>query len=163
MKKIITVFIYLISVILGLSLVVGALSSMNLNLPYQTYLVQSGSMEPSIMTGDVVVIKKTHQIKQNDVITFVDDQQRLVTHRVIEDKTQGKLPLFKTKGDANRTADLSLVKPNQIKGKVWLTIPKLGYVVRFSKTKLGIVLLIMVPATIIVYEESQQLFQEITS
>ena len=163
MKKFISILFYLVIAVLGTSLLVGWFCNSNLNLPYQTFLVQSGSMEPSIMTGDIILIKKTQQVAKNDVITFVDNQDRVVTHRIIDLLDQNGQTVYKTKGDANQSADVDSVETDQIKGKVTFTIPKLGYLVRFSKSKLGILLLVLAPAIIIIYEELQTLFQEVNS
>ena len=118
--------------------------------PVKAYLVQSGSMEPSIMTGDIVVVKQEQMYLNNQVVTFTDSSKRVVTHRIIEKKKDGS---FVTKGDANRSEDRETIKMNNIIGSVVLTIPKLGFLVAFLKTSLGMILLIILPALYLVFSE----------
>jgi hypothetical protein len=64
-------------------------------------------------------------------------------------------------GDANEELDRWDVTPSQIIGKVALTIPYLGYAVDFAKTPKGFILFVIIPATIVIYEELKNLFGEI--
>jgi len=118
----------------------------------RSYVVQSGSMEPAIMTGDVVIVQSKSNYSINDVVTFNDSSTgRVVTHRIIEAKNSNQE--FQTKGDANRTGDDAVVSLGQIIGKVVFVIPKIGYLVSFTKTLMGLVLLVLVPAAIFVLDE----------
>jgi len=47
-----------------------------------------------------------------------------IIHRVVEVREEG----FVTKGDANRHPDPEVVHPDQIRGKVIFTIPKIGWI-----------------------------------
>lgn len=118
---------------------------------YQPYLVQSGSMEPAIMTGDIVVIQNQGSYAINDVVTF-READRLVTHRIISVEKEGGVK-YSTKGDANRSSDKSVIGDEQIIGKVALVIPKLGYFVAFSKSTNGLIFLLILPAIIFVLDE----------
>lgn len=121
---------------------------------YRSYLVQSGSMEPSIMTGDVIVIQAKDTYIINDVITFKESSDRLVTHRIIAvEKDLKGLNSYATKGDANRTGDENLITDQDILGKVFLVIPKLGHAIAFIKSERGFILLIVVPAIIFILDE----------
>jgi len=109
-------------------------------------------MEPAIMTGDVVIVQKQSSYTLNDVVTFNDSTTgRVVTHRIIEVKGDGAE--FETKGDANRTGDDAVVVFGQIIGKVILVIPKIGYLVAFTKTTPGLIVLVLIPAAIYVLDE----------
>ena len=120
---------------------------------YQSFLVQSGSMEPAIMTGDVIVIKSLSRYQINDVVTFTNNSGKVVTHRIIEVNDNGGEKTFDTKGDANRSGDDDAISEAQVMGKVVLVIPKLGYIVAFSKTPLGIMFLLLIPAAIFALDE----------
>ncbi len=75
---------------------------------YRTLTVLSGSMEPEIPTGSVVVVtpKPLREVRVGDVIVFnAPTDGRPVTHRVIEVLEDGNRPLIRTKGDANASAD----------------------------------------------------------
>ncbi len=129
------------------------------NVSWRSYVVQSGSMEPSIMTGDMIIIKKQEKYQKADVITFKDDNERTVTHRVTEVGTSQPITLT-TKGDANETADAGTIKLEQVIGKVVYVIPKFGYVVQFIKTPWGFILTILVPAILILYDESKSVWAD---
>lgn len=112
---------------------------------YHLFLVQSGSMEPSIMTGDVIIVKSDLNYKKLNVVTFKDSQNRIVTHRIIDIKDD----LFITKGDANRSVDNGTTHFNKVIGKVVFILPKLGFLVVFSKSLPGLMIFILIPATLI--------------
>jgi signal peptidase I len=117
---------------------------------YRSFLVQSGSMEPTILIGDIVVAQEQPSYSQNETITFKDESGRVVTHRIIKVVNKKQ---FKTKGDANRSEDEALVNKENIIGKVVFTVPKLGYLVGFSKTPLGLIILVLVPALGLIIDE----------
>jgi signal peptidase len=57
------------------------------------------------------------------------------------------------KGDANDSPDGDLVQKYQIIGRVNFSIPYIGYLVAFARTLPGLIICIIVPALVIVYEE----------
>lgn len=126
-----------------------------LNFPgnYKILLVQSGSMSPAINTGDLVIVKTNQKYKKNDIITFLSNKKVNVTHRIvkIEDKN------ITTKGDANQVNDQETINLNQVLGKVFFTLPYFGYLIIFVKTIPGLIILIVIPSTIIVYQEFIQI------
>jgi signal peptidase len=98
--------------------------------PFQPALVGSGSMEPKMYTGDVVIIAKVpaDNIKLGDVIQFRVPEEVTVMHRVIEiQETESGGKLFITKGDANDEPDSEPVIPENVVGKAVMTIPKIGW------------------------------------
>ncbi|MEG2869817.1 MAG: signal peptidase I [Terrisporobacter sp.] len=96
---------------------------------YRTYTVLSGSMEPEFYPGDMVVVKHKNKtdIKLNDIVTFVDNEGVVVTHRIIEESSGGYI----TKGDNNNIDDADILQKNNIIGEVKFHIPKLGYINNF--------------------------------
>ena len=64
-----------------------------------------------------------------------------------------------TKGDANRTSDPEIITQNMVIGKVIFVIPKLGYLVSFSKTIPGVIFLIIIPCSILIGDEILKIFQ----
>lgn len=118
---------------------------------YGSYLVQSGSMEPAIMTGDIIIVACRPAYGLRDVITFRGSDGRIITHRIVEKKDG----TFATKGDANRVEDSAVVPAGAVIGKVILVIPKLGYLAGFAKTLPGFILLIVIPSLLLI---GQQLF-----
>lgn len=123
----------------------------NSNFPsaYKVFLVQSGSMSPAIKTGDLVVTKPSRKYQKGDIINFVSSNKFNVTHRIVDTKNNR----FTTKGDANKTPDQENVDLSQITGKVLYIIPRFGYFIIFVKSLPGLIALIVIPSTIIVYEE----------
>lgn len=120
---------------------------------YKIFLVQSGSMSPSINTGDLVIVKPISKYQKGDIVTFLSKNNFSITHRITEIKNNE----FITKGDANQVADQETVDINYILGKVIYTIPRFGYLIMFIKTIPGLMILIVIPSTIIVYQEFVQI------
>ncbi|MEM2191933.1 MAG: signal peptidase I [Archaeoglobaceae archaeon] len=89
-------------------------------------VIGSGSMSPSIETGDVIIVLKTNPDNLNigDVIQYMADGYT-VTHRIIDiyDTENGRF--FITKGDANEIPD-DPVSADRVIGKVVFVIPKVG-------------------------------------
>jgi signal peptidase len=78
-------------------------------------MILSGSMENELMTGSTVIVKKTKDVKENDIIFFITKDGTPVIHRYIATDEAGK---FITKGDANPKEDLEKVELDQVQGKV---------------------------------------------
>lgn len=125
-------------------------------------IVRSGSMEPAIMTGAVVVIRPADVYNVGDVITFGADTKTQVptTHRVVEKTGEGSRAIYHTKGDANETPDGNPVKHNDIIGKVAFSAPYAGFVLDFARQPLGFVLLIAVPAAAVILDELWTIWRE---
>jgi signal peptidase len=128
-----------------------------------TKVVLSGSMEPEIPVGSVVVIKPAQEYFTDDVITFGSDSDGNIptTHRIIEKRLESGIAYFKTKGDANPKPDTREVRETAVLGKVVATIPFLGYVIDFAKKPLGFFLLIIIPGAIVVLDELRKIFVEV--
>jgi signal peptidase len=99
------------------------------------------------------VIKTFPQYQKNDVITYKEGGERIVTHRIIEETKENGQTAFITKGDANRSIDNDTVAPNQIIGKVMLMIPKMGFLVSFSQTPMGLATLIIIPSVLLIIDQ----------
>lgn len=122
-------------------------------------VVQSGSMsgsaEDHIEVGDLIFVGKADpaQLKEGDVIAFMEGSI-VVTHRIVEIQTDASgRRSFITKGDANNVADQSPVPEDRLVGVYQSRIPKVGDVVMFFQTPLGMLLCIGVPLlAFIVYD-----------
>ena len=115
---------------------------------WKPFIVLSGSMETKIMTGDVVVVKEidTNNLKENDIVAFKDDENIVVTHRIIESiRDDDGTIKYKTKGDNNNDEDKGYVKPEQIEGIYKFRIGKLGNLALFIQTPVGMVICISIP------------------
>ncbi|NGM70736.1 signal peptidase I [Natronolimnobius sp. AArcel1] len=128
------------------------------------FVVLSGSMEPELSPGDVVIVDETdpEAITDGDVITYAEaDEATPVTHRVIDVQEQNGNVAYETQGDANPEPDTELVPEDNLLGSVILTIPLIGHVIQFGSTPLGIVLLVGIPVGFLVLSELWSLFQSV--
>lgn len=118
----------------------------------RSFVVLTGSMEPTIPVSTIVFTYPLDIYKLNDVIAFKKDD-RTVTHRVVEVEDKGSLLYYKTMGDANNTSDSDLVPQSNLLGKVFFAIPYIGRIVFFIKTVPGYLALIVFPAGIFIIFE----------
>ncbi|OGO78249.1 MAG: signal peptidase I [Clostridiales bacterium GWB2_37_7] len=109
--------------------------------PIYPSVIATGSMEPMIKPGDVILVKKItdmegiNGLKVGDVMQFRRGSI-LITHRIIEIKEKEKEGIrFRTKGDNNSGPDTELVKPEDVKGTVVYVIPKIGWPTLLIKSK----------------------------
>ncbi|OHA90185.1 MAG: signal peptidase I [Candidatus Zambryskibacteria bacterium RIFCSPHIGHO2_01_FULL_46_30] len=128
----------------------------------QVKIVQSGSMEPAIKTGAMVVIRPSSEYRIGDVIMFGKDTKTEVptTHRIVADEVRSGVFYYTTQGDANEDPDPQQVAQSEVIGKVLFSISYLGYVLDFAKKPLGFALLIGVPAVIVVFDEGTNIWRE---
>lgn len=138
-------FVFCVVALIVFSIFSQEIKSIN----YRFFLVQSGSMEPAIMTGDIIFVKHQDAYRVNDVVTFYEIDHRIVTHRIVSVKSDK----FITKGDANRAEDSSQIETRNIIGKTILIVPKIGYLVDFSKTLNGFIFFIILPSTILIVNQ----------
>jgi signal peptidase len=114
---------------------------------YQMMTVGSGSMEPTFMTGSIVVINtnENQDYQVGDVAMFwtPEDPDRNITHRIINIYEQDGQLYYQTQGDNNNAPDQEPITIDQIRGKYAnLTVPYLGYFLSFIKSRDGILLLV---------------------
>ncbi|MDD3199871.1 MAG: signal peptidase I [Eubacteriales bacterium] len=96
-------------------------------------VVATGSMQPLIYPGDVILLEQIRSEEQvrnlevGDIIQF-QREEILITHRIIEiEEDKLKNLTFHTKGDNNSAPDSQVVKANDIRGIYSHVIPKIGY------------------------------------
>ena len=148
----------LICIVLGYVLI-GNLAANNSTIysisHYMNEVVLTGSMEPEIKPGDyITVIKKNRDsYKVGDVVTYVrttdsGDKER-VTHQIIS--IDGDQVITQGISSSNTNADDPITKDDII-GKHILTIPKLGYVMKFLSSTTGIILIVGLILAVIFWE-----------
>ena len=119
---------------------------------WRPFTVLSGSMEPAISTGDVVVDEriKPKDLRVGDVVTFRDPEEssRLITHRVIGARVTGDKITVDTKGDANNQPERWTVPLEGEVGRVAYRLPALGYALSWTR-KAGPLVLIVIPALLL--------------
>lgn len=114
-------------------------------LGYKSFVIVSGSMEPTIMTGDAILVKEVPQseIKINDIISF-SQGETIVTHRVIGIFEENGIKKYKTKGDNNNTEDREKITYKQIEGKYQFKINQFGIIIKILKNKITLIVLILI-------------------
>ena len=110
------------------------------------FIVQSGSMEPAILTGDLVIVKTIDpsKLKVNDIISYKEGRS-VITHRVVELTGKDGEPAFMTRGDANNVVDQNPVVYAQIEGIYICKINKLGDLAMFMQTPMGMLIFVGIP------------------
>ena len=113
---------------------------------YKSFVIVSGSMEPTIMTGDAILVKQVpeSEIEEKDIISFRQGQTN-VTHRIVAITEENGIKSYTTKGDNNHIEDKEKITYQQIEGKYQFKINQFGIVIEILKSKITlIVLMIMV-------------------
>ena len=101
-------------------------------------------MSGTLEVHDMIFIREREEDQIDDIITYRDGQS-YITHRLVEITEEGK---YIAKGDMNNTPD-SPIDPSQVVGKVVFVIPKIGLVINFLRTPIGILILIATGAALI--------------
>jgi len=127
---------------------------------YYSSVILSGSMEPTIPVGSIVVVGRVDpdDVKVSDIIVFQRSKSKTL-HRVIDKIVENDSYYFKTKGDANEDPDPWLVQPEQIQGALLLTIPYYGYLLYFAGTPIGFILMVIIPAILLIANEIRKIIQ----
>ena len=120
--------------------------------------VLSGSMRPVFSPGDMIIdnpvtLSQAKRLAIGNVITFhVANQgsKGLITHRIVAVHNVDGVISYQTKGDANNTADLEPVSPQQIVGTYRNHIPFGGYVLQGAQNKSIFFIVIAVPLVYLV-------------
>ena len=97
-------------------------------------VVLSGSMEPELSVGDLLIIREQDGYKVGDVVVYQSGSMAVV-HRIMEIDPETAI----TRGDANNSDDLPIAT-SAIKGRVVAAIPAVGYLVWAFKTPVGILI-----------------------
>lgn len=95
-------------------------------LPWRPVSVATGSMEPAIAVGDMVVVSTLdHTPQAGDVIQFQRDGSYVI-HRVAAVHTVNGETVYTTRGDANGAEDAGYVSGDMLIGTVKCVVPWLG-------------------------------------
>lgn len=136
-KKIKTILritvLVLVSAVLGVNLYTwNARSLLGNALPmpfgYGAAVVLTGSMEPTIMTDDLIIVARQDAYQEGDIVVYQSGSM-LVVHRILE-IADG---VVTTQGDANNAPDAP-VRQEMVKGEVVGVIPGAGAIARLLKT-----------------------------
>ena len=149
-KKVITITTYILIILLltyNISLIIQAVVNPSKTPSFfgiKTYSIISGSMEPTIHTGDIVIAKETNKenLQIGDIISFRLGQS-VVTHRIIGIEETENGEVYTTKGDKNNTEDKVEIKIDLIEGKVIGRIPFMGKIAKLLHGNISIIVIIL--------------------
>ncbi len=135
---------------------------------YSVMTVQSNSMEPTFVKGDVIIVKQVEDLstlKKGDIITFhtvIDMQSVINTHRIVRVfDDDPDMVQFETKGDANDESDMSIVGGANVIGEYKYLIPKLGAAIDFLSTSVGFLIIIVLPLLLLFLYQAYHLINVI--
>jgi signal peptidase len=117
---------------LSIGLGVGLLAAVTLPsvFGYQSLTVVTGSMEPTLQVGSVVIDEVIAPLdaRPGDIVTFKDPlRPRQLTHRLQRMRVDGDTAYMTTLGDANDAPEHWTVRTDGNIGRVVAHLPKLGY------------------------------------
>jgi signal peptidase I len=118
----------------GFALCLTAVVALPGVLGYRALTVVSGSMEPTLETGSVVLddVIAPSEARVGEVLTFNDPhRRRLLTHRLRRMRVEGGMAHLVTQGDANDAPERWTVPVNGEIGRVRYHIPKVGHLRAF--------------------------------
>ena len=122
---------------------------------YAPLIVLTGSMEPNIKSGDLIIVKQidASDVKEKDVIAFFDPDGNgtsILTHRVNSIYEEDGELYFRTQGDANNAEDRKPVPGDDLVGIYKTRIPGAGNVAMFMQTTAGLIVCVIVPLVLLV-------------
>lgn len=129
---------------------------------HKTYLVVSGSKHPTFKAGSVIVVKKlaSSQIRKGDIITYKDptDETRTITRQVKSIIGNGEEISFVIQ-EKNTNLGRAVIPGDNLIGRVEHWVPYLGYILALASTKIGLVVLFVIPGLILIFSEVKSFFR----
>ncbi len=119
----------------------------------KSFVIVSESMEPTIMTNDVIFIVDTSKenLEVGDIISFRTGDY-INTHRIVRIEERNGEEVYITKGDNNSNEDRTPVKFQDIEGKYLFRLPKIGKITEMLKSRITLVVLLIFLVIIAYYE-----------
>lgn len=145
----------LVSLFVLLSVVLTPAGQVPQVLGHSVFRVMTGSMEPALPEGALLVVRKTppEEIKPGDVISFFSADPALGgavnTHRVVRVENEDGKRLFITKGDANYIEDRYPVEESLLVGRAVFSSAWLGKTVILLSNPLVFGTIILLPLLVI--------------
>jgi signal peptidase I len=134
-----------------IALLVAAVAPLAIGL--HTYAVQSGSMTPTIDTGDLVITRTIRPTEASigDIVMFKDPEgtDKLISHRVRAVRQRDGRSYFATRGDANTGFEHWNVPDSGTIGEIVYRVPKLGFLLGRIGSTPGRIGLVVIPALLL--------------
>ena len=149
------ILLILVSLFVLLSVVLTPAGQVPRVLGYSVFQVMTGSMEPALPEGALLVVRETppEEIQPGDVISFFSADPALGgavnTHRVVRVEKEDGKRLFITKGDANYIEDSFPVEESLLVGKTVFSSVWLGQAVILLSNPLVFGTIILLPLLVI--------------
>jgi signal peptidase I len=144
------ILLVIFSVLIGLRIysfnakkIVG--NKMAMPFGYGISVVLSSSMEPELSVNDVVIVKHQDSYETGDIVVYQLDDS-LVIHRIVYINDDEVI----TQGDANDIAD-EPISISDIKGKKSTVIPYIGMPIRFFKSTVGFLIILVLVVVLFEY------------
>lgn len=126
---------------------------------YQVFRVSSGSMEPELMIGDVILIKEAEpqDIQKGDIVTYKGEEgdlnDKFITHKMIEDPqlVDGRY-VFHTQGIYEGAVPDPDWYEDQLLGEFVCKIPFIDSVYSFFLKPYGLITFVLVIIVLFGYE-----------
>ena len=156
-----TIFYVIIGILLAFGINQGLALALSTEIP--VVAVESNSMVPTFYQGDILIIQGVKDpkdyidfLKVGDVIVFQPESRQVpIVHRLLRVNADGT---FQTLGDANNGNQLPFethITPEQIKGKMILIIPYLGWIkigiMNYALPNLPIIIVILAGVSFLYY------------
>ena len=121
---------------------------------YKSFVIMSGSMEPTIKKGDAILVKEVpeNEIRIHDIISFTTQNKTNVTHRIIGIAEENGKRKYTTKGDNNNTEDKERITYEQMDGKYQFKMSRFGVVINILKSKFTLMILVLIIILIACYK-----------
>lgn len=152
--NLLSIIVILFSIMVLLKVVITRSGEAPEFMGYSLFRVMSGSMEPTMPTNCLIIVKKIDPstLRVGDVISFYSRDPELMgainTHRITDIECVDGKYVFRTKGDANYEADSYPTMQEDVIGKVIHSSVALGKLVRLLSNPLVFAPVIMIPLMI---------------
>jgi len=106
------------------------------------YVVSGESMLPTLVDGDLVVVRKENfrDVEVGEVVVYRGLEDRYIVHRVHREGVEGGRRVLVTKGDNRQEVDPWYLTEDTYEGTVILRVPQAGHVVRLLSPPVNYIL-----------------------
>lgn len=162
-RKIVNIFFTVLLIVLVVLVILIFITRATGNAPsifgYSVFRVSSGSMEPELSIGDVILVHsvKPDEIHEGDTITYKGDQGDLrdvmVTHKVIEEpyEKDGEW-YYQTMGIVAGAVKDPIITYDQVQGKLIQKMTFFDEIYTFFLSPAGLITFILVIVVLFGYE-----------
>ena len=123
----------------------------------KTYTIVSGSMQPELNIGDVIIVKETNDLELNigDIISYRSGQS-IVTHRIHKINYENGRKNYITKGDYNNVEDNIIITIDSIEGKVVNKLSGVGNITLFLQNKYSIIVITLLFFIYLIFKKNKK-------